>query len=128
MEGEVPHIDTNTLSLLSAIGLYGMLAYLVTQRTREIGVRLAVGSTPGVIVWLMLREGLGLAVVGVALGAAGSVAFGRVLASQLHGIAPSDPWVLFLTGLALTAVAVLACVVPARRAARIDVMRILSAP
>jgi putative ABC transport system permease protein len=113
---------------LSAIGLYGMLAHLVMQRTREIGVRLAVGSTPGVIVWLMLREGLVLAIVGVGLGAAGSVAFGRVLASQLHGIAPSNGWVLFLTGLALTAVAVLACVVPARRAAHIDVMRILSAP
>jgi predicted permease len=113
---------------LSAIGLYGVLAYLVTQRTREIGVRLAVGSTPGAIVGLVLREGLSMAIGGVALGAAGTLAFGRLAASQLYGITPSDPWVMLLTTVTLTAVAALACIIPARRAAHVDVMRILSAP
>jgi hypothetical protein len=113
---------------LSAIGLYGVLAYLVTQRTREIGVRLAVGSTPRAIVGLVLREGLSMAIGGVALGAVGSVALGRLVASQLYGIKPSDPWVMVLTTVTLSAVAVLACTVPARRAAHVDVMRILSAP
>ena len=111
---------------LSAIGLYGVLAYLVTQRTREIGVRLAVGSTPGEIVRLVLREGLSMAIGGVALGAAGSLAFGRLVASQLYGIKLSDPSVMLLSAVTLSAVAVLACIVPARRAARVDVMRILS--
>ena len=92
---------------LSAIGLYGVLAYLVTQRTREIGVRLAVGSTPGAIVGLVLREGLSMAIGGVALGAAGSLAFGRLVASQLYGVKPSDPWVMLLTTVTLSAVAVL---------------------
>ena len=105
-----------------------MLAYLVTQRTREIGVRLAVGSTPQGIVALLLREGLALTVIGIAIGAAGSVACGRLLASYLYGVAPSDPRMLLLMTAALAAVAILACIVPARRAAHIDVMRILSAP
>ena len=113
---------------LSAIGLYGVLAYLVTQRTREIGVRLAVGSAPSAIVGLVLREGLSMAIAGVVLGAVGCLAFGRLVASQLYGVKPSDPWVMLLTAVTLSAVAVLACIVPARRAAHVDVMRILSAP
>ena len=102
---------------LSAIGLYGVLAYLVTQRTREIGVRLAVGSAPSAIVGLVLREGLSLASAGVALGAVGSLAFGRLVASQLYGITPSDPWVMLVMTVTLSAVAALACIIPARRAA-----------
>jgi ABC-type antimicrobial peptide transport system permease subunit len=113
---------------LSGLGLYGMLAYLVTQRTREIGVRLAVGSSPRAIVGLVLREGLWLAMVGIALGAAASLAFGRLLASHLYGITPSDPRVMLVMAATLVAVAALACLIPARRAAGIDVMRILSAP
>jgi hypothetical protein len=113
---------------LSAIGLYGMLTGLVTQRTREIGVRLAVGSTPSGIVRLVLREGLWLALAGTVAGAAGSIALGRLIASHLYGITPSDPRVMLFMAAALVAVAVLACVVPARRAANVDVMRILTAP
>jgi len=153
LDGELPLFDIRTLSertglalssrtntmhlailfagvgvFLSALGLYGMLAYLVTQRTREIGVRLAVGSTPQGIVALLLREGLALTVIGIAIGAAGSVACGRLLASYLYGVAASDPRMLLLMTAALAAVAILACIVPARRAAHIDVMRILSAP
>jgi predicted permease len=113
---------------LSAIGLYSVLAYLVTQRSREIGVRLAVGSAPSEIIVLVLREGLGLALGGVVLGMAGAVGLGRLIASQLYGIAPNNPWVMLLMTLALGIVAVLACIVPARRAANVDVMKILSAP
>jgi predicted permease len=111
---------------LSSLGLYGMVTYVVTQRTREIGVRLALGSLPREIIALVLREGLWLAMAGVALGAAGSVALGRLMASQLYGITPSDPRVLVVMTATLAAVATLACVIPARRAAHIDVMRTLS--
>jgi predicted permease len=113
---------------LSAIGLYGVLAYLVTQRSREIGVRLAVGSAPRAIVALVLREGLGLAVGGVVLGVIGALMLGRLIASQLYGIAPANPWVLLAMSIVLSLVATLACLVPARRAANVDVMKILSAP
>jgi predicted permease len=113
---------------LSAIGLYGVLAYLVTQRSREIGIRLAVGSAPREIVALVLREGLGLAIGGVVLGVVGALALGRLIVSQLYGIAPANPWVMLLMTLALTLVATLACIVPARRAASVDVMKTLSAP
>jgi putative ABC transport system permease protein len=113
---------------LSAIGLYGVLAYLVTQRSREIGVRLAVGSTPREIVALILREGLGLAIGGVVLGIVGSLTLGRLVASQLYGIAPTDPRVMVLMIVTLSIVATLACIVPARRAANVDVMKILGAP
>ena len=113
---------------LSGLGLYGMLAFLVTQRTREIGVRLAVGSAPSAIVGLILREGLSLAMLGIALGVAASLGFGRLLASHLYGITPSDPWVMLVMASTLAAVAALACIIPARRAAHVDVMRILNAP
>jgi putative ABC transport system permease protein len=113
---------------LSAIGLYGVLAYLVTQRSREIGVRLAVGSAPREIVALVLREGLGLAVAGGVIGVIGASMLGRLIVSQLYGIAPTNPWMMALMMLTLTIVAALACIVPARRAANVDVMKILSAP
>ena len=113
---------------LSALGLYGMLAYLVSHRTREIGVRLAVGSTPRAIVGLLLGEGLWLAMAGVGSGIAASMILGRLLASYLYGVSPSDPWAIFLTTATLGGVAILACIVPARRAAHVDVMRILNTP
>jgi putative ABC transport system permease protein len=113
--------------LLSALGLYGMLAYLVTQRTREIGVRMAIGSTPREIAALVLREGMTLAMAGMALGAIVFLAIRRVLATQLFGVDASDPRVMIATTLALVAVATAACVYPARRAARVDVVQILSA-
>ena len=113
---------------LSALGLYGMLAYVVTRRTREIGIRLAVGSTPGAIVALLVGEGLWLAMAGVGLGAAATLTAGRLLGSYLYGVAHSDGRVILVTTATLTVVAILACLVPAIRAARIDVMRTLSAP
>ena len=106
--------------LLSAIGIYGVLAYLVTQRRREIGIRIALGSGAGGIFELVLREGLMLIAVGFLLGAAGAVALRRTLESQLFGLSAGDPIVLATVTLVLAAVAILACALPAHRATRID--------
>jgi ABC-type antimicrobial peptide transport system permease subunit len=114
--------------LLSALGLYGTLAYAVTQRRREIGICLALGIVPRAVVARILREGLVLAGIGIVVGAAGSFVLGRFVASQLFGVTPFDPRVMAAMAAALSGVAVVACIVPARRAAHTDVMRILSAP
>jgi predicted permease len=106
--------------LLSAIGIYGVLAYLVTQRRREIGIRIALGSSARSIFELVLREGLLLIIGGFVLGAVGALALRKSLESQLFGVNATDPLVLVaVTGL-LAAVAVVACALPARRATRID--------
>jgi ABC-type antimicrobial peptide transport system permease subunit len=109
-----------TALLLAAMGLYGVLAYQVAQRRREIGIRLALGSDPGGIFALILREGLTLLVVGIAVGAAGAFAIRHAMESQLYGVGAMDPIVLSVVVIVLGAVAVLASALPARRAARID--------
>ncbi len=106
--------------LLSALGIYGVLAYLVTQRTKEIGIRMAIGGTPRTIFDLVLKEGLTLLVAGLVAGSVGLLWLSRALASQLYGVRPSDPGVIALAALALGAIALIACVVPARRATRIN--------
>jgi predicted permease len=106
--------------LLSAVGLYGVLAYLVTQRRKEIGIRLALGSTTRGIFDLVLREGLLLLGIGLGLGVAGAWVVGRALESQLFGVKATDPAVAAVALLSLTLVALTACVLPARRATRID--------
>jgi putative ABC transport system permease protein len=106
--------------LLSAIGIYGVLAYVVTQRTREIGIRLALGSSGGKIFELILREGVLLIGGGFALGAVGAMALRRSLQSQLFQISATDPLALTAAGAVLAVVAVAACALPARRATRID--------
>jgi len=106
--------------LLSAIGIYGVLAYLVTQRRREIGIRIALGSSARGIFELVLREGLLLILAGFGLGAAGAFALRRTIESQLYGVSASDPLVLFAVTLLLALVAVAACALPAGRATRID--------
>jgi predicted permease len=105
---------------LSAIGIYGVLAYLVTQRTKEIGIRIALGSSAGAIFVLVLREGLILIAGGFALGAAGAFAVRKSLESQLFGVRATDPIVLLTVTGTLALVAVIACALPARRATRID--------
>jgi predicted permease len=106
--------------LLSALGIYGVLAYLVTQRTKEIGIRIALGSSARAIFELVLREGLLLIAAGFALGTAGVFVLRRSLESQLFGISAGDPAVLGGVTLLLALVAALACALPARRATRID--------
>jgi predicted permease len=105
---------------LSAVGIYGVLAYLVTQRTKEIGIRMALGGSPRSIFDLVLREGVALVGIGFALGAAGAFAIRRSLEAQLYGVRPTDPAVLAVVTVVLGAVALVACIVPAGRATRID--------
>jgi predicted permease len=111
--------------LLVAIGLYGVIAYSVSQRTREIGIRLALGAQRGDVMRLVVGEGLRLAGVGVAAGLAAAFFVARVLQSQLFGVTATDPFSYAITALILGAMVLLACYVPARRAARIDPMEAL---
>src|SRR5262249_12870985 len=111
---------------LSAIGIYGVLGYLVTQRTREIGIRLALGSSARAIFELVLREGLLLTAIGFAAGVIGARALRHTLESQLFGVSATDPYVLVGVTALLAVVAMLACAVPARRATRIDPILALS--
>ncbi|HKB12597.1 MAG TPA: ABC transporter permease [Vicinamibacterales bacterium] len=113
--------------LLAAVGVYGVLAYLVTQRTQEIGVRLAMGAAPGDVVRLFVREGCAVATTGVALGLASALAAARALTSLVFGVTTSDPLTFFGVAAALAIVAVVASYVPARRAARVDPMTALRA-
>jgi len=114
-----------TALALSAIGIYGVMAYFVTQRTREIGVRMALGATERDVVRMVLGQGVRLAAAGVVVGLAGALAITRAIATLLFGIGPRDPWTLAALSAALTAVALLACYIPARRATRVDPIRAL---
>lgn len=110
---------------LSAIGIYGVLAYLVTQRQREIGIRSALGCTSGGIVKLVLREAMGLMGAGLVIGGAGAVALRTVVAGELYGVKPLDPMVLSAVIVLLAAVGLAACALPARRATRVDPVIVL---
>jgi len=104
---------------LSAIGLYGLLAYAVSQREREIGVRIAIGARPGDVVRMVVRQGSRLAMVGVAVGLTGALLAARVIARLLYGIGTADPWSLVAASALLLGVVMVACAVPAWRAARV---------
>jgi len=105
---------------LAAVGIYGTLAYSATQRTREMGVRMALGGDAWGVFGLVLREGLGVVGVGLVLGAAGSLGLVRLIQSLLYGVQPTDPAVLASVAVLLLVTGLAACVVPARRATRID--------
>jgi predicted permease len=106
--------------LLATLGIYGALAYQVTQRRREIGIRMALGSATFGVFRLVLLEGASVLAVGLGLGLGGLFALRRVLAAQLYGVAPHEPVVVAAVTLLLTVVGLTACALPARRAARID--------
>jgi len=108
--------------LLSALGIYGVTAYSVAQRTREIGIRMALGAQEKEVFALLLRQSVVLVVFGVALGVATSAALTRFLASMLFGVRPSDPATFVSVVFLLVGVAALACWIPARRAMRVDPM------
>jgi predicted permease len=110
---------------LAAIGVYGVLAYVVSQRTQEIGLRMAIGATAGDVVQLFVREGVVLAVVGLLAGLVGAVAASRVLASMLFDVGSSDPLTFLSVTCVLVAAALVASYLPARRAAHVDPMEAL---
>ena len=113
--------------VLSALGIYGVTSYAVAQRTREIGLRMAIGASPVTVVRMVLAGSLRVVLLGVCAGVAGALAGGKILATQLYGISARDP-VTFLTIAALlAAVALVASAVPALRASRIDPMDALRA-
>ncbi|HWF86191.1 MAG TPA: ABC transporter permease [Vicinamibacterales bacterium] len=105
---------------LAAIGIYGMMAYAVTQRTREIGIRMALGAQRATVLKLVLTQGAFLTAVGIALGLAGAIAMTRYLQNLLFGLTPLDPPTFVAVALAFTSVAMLASYVPARRATTVD--------
>jgi putative ABC transport system permease protein len=108
--------------LLASVGLYGVLAFSVAQRTREIGIRMALGAQARDVLRLVLRQGLILSSLGVAAGISVSLAGTRVLRGLLHGVAPTDPATFAVVALLLVAVALAACFLPARRAMKVDPM------
>jgi putative ABC transport system permease protein len=106
--------------ILAAVGIYSVLSYSVNQRRRELSVRMALGAQPRDVLWLVIRDGLALAAIGAACGAAGSLAVGRALASLLYGVSQTDAMAFIVAIVASVTAAMSACVLPARRAAVLD--------
>jgi len=108
--------------LLAAMGLYGVLAYSVAQRTKEIGLRMALGATTVDVLKLVIGQGLRLTLIGVAVGTVAALALGQFLSSLLYAVKPADPFTFAAVSLVLTAIALAACAIPVRRATRINPM------
>jgi predicted permease len=112
---------------LAAIGTYGILSYMVTERQREIGIRMALGADNGQVMRMIMGQGLTIAVIGIAIGVAGAYALSRLTASLLYGVSPSDPLTFATVAAVITVVATAACVVPTRRAMRVDPLEAIRA-
>jgi predicted lysophospholipase L1 biosynthesis ABC-type transport system permease subunit len=113
--------------VLAGIGLFGVLAYTVTLRTREIGIRIAVGAEPRQVARSVLTHGCKLAIAGIALGFCGAIALGRYLQSLIYGVSPNDPFTFIVVPVLLGVIAAIASYAPARRAAAIDPVQALRA-
>jgi putative ABC transport system permease protein len=106
--------------LLAMIGVFGVINYSVAQRTREIGIRIALGAQRGDVFRIVVGQGLVLALVGIALGAVGAFALTRLISGLLFGVSPTDGPTFVMVSLIVTVVAFLACYLPARRATKVD--------
>ena len=107
-------------TLLASIGLYGVMAFMVARRTKELGIRMALGAQARSVTWIVMREVLLLLAAGLAIGVPVSLGLGRLVSAQLFGVRPHDPAIAMLTVVLLAAVATAAGMIPARRASRID--------
>jgi len=108
--------------LLAVVGIFGVMSYLVGRRTRELGLRMALGATHQNVLRMILREGLSVVLIGIGLGLVEALLLARWIKSLLFGIAPADPVTFLSVGILLTLVALAACYIPARRAVRVDPM------
>ena len=117
---EIVGLFALTALLLAGMGIYGVISYLVSERTHEIGIRLALGAQRHRILQMILRQGLGLAIAGAAIGLVGALIVAHLMAGVLYGVRPADPVTFGVVALLLIAVALLACYIPARRAIRVD--------
>ena len=106
--------------MLASVGLYGVMAFVVARRRKELGIRLALGAQPGLVIWLVMREVLLLLAIGLAVGIPAAMALGGYVSSQLYGIEPRDPWIAGSTVIVLSLVSAAAGLIPAHRASRID--------
>jgi ABC-type antimicrobial peptide transport system permease subunit len=105
---------------IATVGVYGVMAYSVNQRTRELGIRLALGASRSSVQYLVLARGLSMAALGIGIGLAGALALTRLLVSQLFGVSPTDPAALAAAMATLGLVSAIACLIPALRATRVD--------
>jgi ABC-type antimicrobial peptide transport system permease subunit len=111
--------------LLSSIGIYGVISYLIGERTHEIGIRMALGAQRKDVLTLVLGEGMKLVLVGAAIGIAAALGLSRLMAGMLYGVSATDPLTFAAVPIVLLGVAMLACYIPARRAIRVDQMTAL---
>jgi ABC-type antimicrobial peptide transport system permease subunit len=106
--------------ILAIVGIYGIVSFSAAQRTREIGIRMALGGSAGDVIRLILRQGIRMVVIGLGVGVIATLGITRVMTRLLVGISPSDPLTYVTVALLLSSVALLACWIPARRATRVD--------